>query len=102
MARKALVQENGIILTERWKLHRLDGLNWELCSRSGEGEHWRPFGRYYSYNTFDNALRFVADRELGDECAREAMDVEKALDRYEAILGDMAERVASALGGEAA
>lgn len=84
MARRDSVQEGGIILTPRWKLHPLDDRNWELCKRTESGA-WSPYGRYYSHGSVGEALSFVADCEVKGGCADEAMTLTEALARWERV-----------------
>lgn len=97
MARTENVQEGGITFG-RWKLYPLDTLNWELCEmRDGK---WRPCHRYYSWNTFPNALMFAADCELKDGTAEAARDIHAALGEYDRITDALMADMARALGGE--
>lgn len=98
-----------IIEFGRWRLVPVDKLNWELCHRhattrgKNEGtEQWHRLGRYYSYNTFANALVFAADQELRGEdgTADAARSIEDALAEYDRITTALVADMARALGGE--
>lgn len=99
MAKNRDIQDIGITFGN-WKLVPLDSLNWELChlhaSSRGKNEgvrQWHRLGRYYSWNTFPNALMYAADRELKDGTAEAARDIHAALAEYkritEALMTDM-------------
>jgi hypothetical protein len=84
--------QNGGITFGRWKLFPVDANNWELChwhvatrGKNKGVEQWNRLGRYYSYNTFGNALLYAVDCEMKDECAEAVMELDAALDRYERI-----------------
>lgn len=65
------VPEGGILLADHWKLVPLDERNWELCEfRQPQDTHgnpkdgepsWYRCGRYYQYNTIDQAMLYVLD-----------------------------------------
>jgi len=59
MARRESVQKGGMLLADEWKLWPMDDRNWELC-RLSDGA-WVPCGRYYQYNTIDQAMLYVLD-----------------------------------------
>lgn len=98
------IQDIGVVFGD-WKLVPLDKLNWELCHRHEMPDNektrragtagtlrWVKLGRYYSYNTFGNALRYIADVELKADVKDTTLELSEALDRYEAI----AERIEAA------
>ena len=94
-----------IIEFGRWRLVPVDKLNWELCHwhaatrGKNEGvEQWNRLGRFYSWNTFGNALMFAADCELKDGTAEDARDIHAALAEYRAITGALMADMARALG----
>lgn len=82
MARKESVQTGGIILSAGWKLWPLDERNWELCKMADDGS-WKPFGRYYSYNTIEEALLYVA------------VELQDALREYRAIADSLRQAVSA-------
>lgn len=89
----------------RWRLVPVDRLNWEPCHwhaatrGKNEGvEQWNRLGRFYSWNTFGNALMFAADCELKDGTAEAARDIRAALAEYRAITGALMADMARALG----
>lgn len=85
------VQEGGIQFGERWKLFPIDDRNWELCHLHANADNaksrkagtagqmrWNRCGRFYSYNTVVEALRYAADVELKAKCAEEAVAIAEA------------------------
>jgi hypothetical protein len=75
-----------IIEFGRWRLVPVDKLNWELCHwhaatrGKNEGvEQWNRLGRFYSWNTFGNALMFAADCELKERHGAEVAEIRDAL-----------------------
>jgi len=94
MARKESVQRGGIILAEGWKLHPMDDRNWELCQLTESG--WRPYGRYYSYNTVDQALLYVADQLTKAKCYDESLALVQALDQWRETVDALAARMGAA------
>jgi hypothetical protein len=104
-------QDGGIVFGD-WKLFPVDALNWELCHRHEVGDtsaarragtvgrvQWNRLGRYYSYGTFANAIRYAADCELKAEAHGSVMELEDALHEYERITQRLAADVARALEG---
>ena len=102
-------QDGGIVFGD-WKLFPLDDRNWELCHRHAVADtttarragtvgevKWHRLGRFYSWNTFANALGYAADCELKEGCKDAAMGLDDALDRYEEIVGHMATDVIAAV-----
>ena len=94
-----------IIEFGRWRLVPVDKLNWELCHwhaatrGKNEGvEQWNRLGRFYSWNTFGNALMFAADCELKDGTAEAARDIHAVLAEYRAITDALMADMARALG----
>ncbi len=68
------VQDVGMLLADDWKLYPLDERNWELCHLCPTKEtpatkangtagvvRWQRCGRYYQYNTIDQAMLYVLD-----------------------------------------
>jgi hypothetical protein len=97
----------GAIVFGNWKLVPRDKLNWELyhlrASGRGFGDgtaRWASEGRFYSWNTFPNALMYAADREVKDGTAEAARDIRAALDEYDRITTALLADMARALGGE--
>lgn len=99
--------QTGGIAFGNWKLFPVDDRNWELCRRRATADttraresgtvgevKWHRTGRFYQYNTFEQALRYAADCELKDECHGRVMELEDALHEYErittALMADMA------------
>ena len=95
-----------IIEFGRWRLVPVDSLNWELHhlhvatrGKNVGSEQWNRLGRYYSYNTVQNAVMFASDHEM-----REGEDVTplaNALHEYRDIVGAMVADVRAAMGGAA-
>ena len=109
MAKTKDCQSGGIVFGD-WKLCPLDDRNWELCHRHAVADtttarragtvgevKWHRLGRFYSWNTFANALGYAADCELKAGCKDAAMGLDDALDRYEEIVGHMATDVIAAV-----
>ena len=93
MARRDRVQEGGIILAHGWKLWPMDDRNWELCKAAEDGS-WKPFGRYYSYNTVEEALLYVIDELWRSGCADEARRLSADLAGYRACVAEVREALA--------
>ena len=87
-----------------WRLVEKDARNWELfeykiirethlSKASGTaGEYsWSTTGRFYSYNTFRNALCYAVDVELKRNKPSEVFDITQALELYDKILKDFAQ-----------
>lgn len=102
----------GAIRFGDWELRPRDPLNWELfhlrASSHGYGDgspRWVTTGRYYSWNTFANALGFAADCELKAKASRTAMGLHEAIEEYRGIVdrlyADMDGALARAGKGEA-
>ena len=96
----------GAIRFGDWELRPRDSRNWELyrlrASERGFGDgtaRWASEGRYYSYGTFANAIRYAADCELKAEAHGRVMELEDALHEYERITQRLAADVARALEG---
>ena len=95
----------GIMLAENWKLVPLDERNWELCElrehrdthgRPKGGERtWHRCGRYYSYNTIEEALLYVADNLMKAKCHGRHMELQDALREYRAIADSLRQAVAA-------
>lgn len=89
------VPDCGILLAEGWKLVPVDERNWELCEhraprdshgnpRDGE-PRWFRCGRFYQYNTIDEALLYVADEMAKRKCWTRQMELGIALVEYRVI-----------------
>lgn len=96
MARKETVQSGGIVLADDWKLYPIDDRNWELCKRGESG--WSPYGRYYSYNTIDCALLYVADQLMKDKCRDAAMPLDVAAAEWKATVRELERAVVGKVG----
>lgn len=110
MARRdyEVAQDGGITFGD-WKLVPCEGgnaSNWELChrhattvGRTAGKVQWNRCGRFYQYNTFENALLYAADAETKEGRKDRALEITKALEDYRAIVGalkaDMAEAIAA-------
>ena len=92
MARKETVQSGGITLADEWKLYPLDDRNWELCKLMGDGQ-WKPYGRFYSYNTIDCALLYVADQLMKDKCRDAALTLDAAVAEWKATIRELEQTV---------
>ena len=97
-----------IMLAPDWKLVPVDARNWELwCLRDVKstpvtrsngtvGEtRWMPCGRYYSYNTIEEALLYVADNLLKAKCHGRHMELQDALREYRAIADSLRQAVSA-------
>ena len=84
MARKESVQSGGILLAENWKLWPMDERNWELCTLAEDGG-WKPYGRYYSYNTIDQAMLYVIDALMKDGCKDDALALASAMRQWQQL-----------------
>ena len=93
MARKDSVQTGGVILATQWKLWPMDERNWELC-RMGDDGKWRPFGRYYSYNTVEEAILYVIDQLWKSGSDEEARQLCVDLAGYRACVREVRETLA--------
>jgi len=103
MAKARDVQGCGITFG-RWKLVPVDDRNWELCQwretadtasarkagTVGEAK-WHRLGRFYSWNTFRNALMYAADVEMKERCFDAECDIRQALRDYDGIVQTMAD-----------
>jgi len=103
------VQDGGILLADDWKLFPLDERNWELCHLCPTKEtpatktngtagvvRWQRCGRYYSYNTVDQALLYVADQLTKAKCYDESLSLVRALDQWRATVDGLAARMGAA------
>ena len=95
MARKESVQRGGIILAEGWKLHPTGERNWELCQLTEGG--WRPYGRYYSYNTIDQAMLYVIDVLMKDGCKDDALALASAMRQWQQLAESIREAASGAV-----
>lgn len=103
MAKQRDIQEGGIVFGD-WKLVPVDSRNWELChwhaAVSGKGDgtvKWNRLGRFYSYGTLDEALRYVADEEMKAKHADRVAEISAALMEYENITHRLVDAVAEAV-----
>ena len=90
--------DNGITLTEEWKLVPVDSLNWELCHRHATTRgkdvgvtKWHRCGRFYSAATIGHALVYVADQLMKEKAHGKAMELQSALATYERIAKELME-----------
>ena len=108
MARSDGCQDGGLMISDRWKLLMVDKKNWELCEfraqkdTSGKvvsnGEpKWFRCGRFYQYNTFANALLYVADIELKEGCRDKVADISDAVKKIGDTLESLTERLEESL-----
>lgn len=101
----------GGIVFGNWMLAPMDANNWELCHwhvpkaagrhKGGTEPKWNRLGRFYQYNTIQNALLYAADCELGERAREQAHTIFEALDEYRAIVDTMRADLVSAMGGQA-
>ena len=104
------IQSGGILLAENWKLVPVDQRNWELCNRhecadsaasrkSGNAGRvmWFRCGRFYSYNTVEEALLHVIDELWKSGCADGARELSAGLAGYRACVAEVRETLAGAL-----
>ena len=109
MAKTKDCQSDGIVFGD-WKLYPLDDRNWELCHRHAASDtmsarragtvgevKWHRLGRFYSWNTFANALGYTIDRELKDGTVEAARDIHAALTEYREISGRLLADMEAAL-----
>ena len=102
------VQDGGILLADDWKLYPLDERNWELCHLCPTKEtpatkangtagvvRWQRCGRFYSYNTIDEAMLYVADQLMKDKAWAQHMELGSALVEYRAIAESIRETARS-------
>ena len=99
-------QEGGIVLHENWKLFTVDSRNWELCERREVPDNarsrdagtvgimrWQRCGRYYSHNTIDCALLYVADNLMKDKCRDAALTLDAAVAEWKATIRELEQTV---------
>ena len=98
------LQSAGVVFGN-WKLVPMDGENWELAHRhvSARGKNkghvqWNRVGRYYQYDTIENALRYAADHEAMDGNSDEESAILEALTEYGRITRELLDGVREALG----
>lgn len=104
MSSKKSAEVGGILLTEDWKLLPVDTRNWELCHRHAVGDNvkartagtvgqtrWHRCGRYYSHNTFVDAITYVADVELKRKVTATELGLLDALAAYRDIVEGIAD-----------
>ena len=92
MAKHKDIQDIGILLANEWKLVPLDDRNWELChlhvaqprgGREGGTEpRWYRCGRFYQYNTMDEAMLYVIDQLAKDGVRDEMLALASAMERW--------------------
>ena len=105
------IQEGGIVLHENWKLFPVDSHNWELCERCEVLDNarsrdagtvgtmrWRRCGRYYSHNTIDCALLYVADNLMKAKCRDAALTLDAAVAEWKATIRELERTVVSKVG----
>ena len=102
------IQDGSILLHEDWKLLPVDSRNWELCHRyevpakgarkASDGKTWHRCGRYYSYNTIDCALLYVADQLMKDKCRDAAMLLDVAAAEWKATVRELERAVVGKVG----
>lgn len=85
------IQGAGILLAEHWKLFPTDARNWELCELTDRG--WMHRGRYYSYNTVDEAMLYVIDQLVKEKSREQAVTLTEALEQYRSIAESVREAV---------
>lgn len=85
-----------------WQLRPLDGRNWELYHRHAASKgkdkgstKWHRCGKYYSYNTLENALMFAADVEL--KSATGTLSASEFLEGYRRMLAEFSEALSESL-----
>lgn len=96
------IQDGGIVLHDNWKLFPLDERNWELCElrevidnaaarKAGTvgAMRWQRCGRYYSHNTIDCALLYVADQLMKDKCRDAAMELDAAVVEWRDVVREV-------------
>ena len=89
------VQDGGILLADDWKLYPLDERNWELCHLCPTKEtpatkangtagvvRWQRCGRFYSYNTIDEAMLYVIDQLAKDGARDEMLALASAMEQW--------------------
>ena len=97
------IEDIGIMLADDWKLVPLDSRNWELCHRhvgQARGRHeagtelrWFRCARFYSYNTIDCALLYVADQLMKDKCRDAALSLDAAVAEWKATIRELEQTV---------
>lgn len=100
------IQVGGIMLADNWKLVPVDQRNWELCelretaSRQKSRESgtvgmvkWHRCGRYYSHNTIDCALLYVADNLMKAKCRDAALTLDAAVAEWKATIRELEQTV---------
>ena len=108
MAKHKDIQDIGILLANEWKLIPLDERNWELChlhvaqprgGREGGTEpRWYRCGRFYQYNTVDEAMLYVIDQLMKDGCKDDALALASAMRQWQ----QLAESIRAAASGAVA
>lgn len=102
------IQDGGMLLCDTWKLFPVDDRNWELCElrvtadnaksrKNGTvGElRWQRCGRFYSYNTIEEALLYVADNLLKAKAHGRHMELQDAIHEYRAIADSLRQAVSA-------
>ncbi|MBR1830429.1 MAG: hypothetical protein IJ781_13200 [Atopobiaceae bacterium] len=96
------VPNNGILLADNWKLVPLDDRNWELCEfrhhqdRQGRPKTdtepcWHRCGRYYQYNTVDEAMLYVIDQLAKEGATDQMLALASALEQWREGVGRVRE-----------
>lgn len=99
------VPDNGILLADGWKLVPVDERNWELCQlrpprdshgNPTEGEpRWFRCGRFYQYNTIDEAMLYVIDALMKDGCKDDAIALASAMRQWQQLAESVRETARS-------
>jgi hypothetical protein len=102
------VQDGGILLADDWKLYPLDERNWELCHLCPTKEtpatkangtagvvRWQRCGRFYSYNTIDEAMLYVIDALMKDGCKDDALALASAMRQWQQLAESVRETARS-------
>lgn len=100
-------QDGGIVFGD-WKLVPVDSRNWELCHlhetqptgrNKGGVTKWNRCGRFYQYNTIDQALQYAIDCEMKDKHHEQAAKIGAALLEYDSLTRFFVSAVREALDG---
>lgn len=107
-SKKKDITEGGIILHDDWKLFPVDERNWELCHRyqtdargarqASDGPIWHRCGRFYSHNTIDCALLYVADNLMKAKCRDAALTLDAAVAEWKATIRELERAVVGKVG----
>lgn len=93
MAKHKDIQGVGFTLADDWKLVPLDDRNWELCHRhvaqprggreAGTEPRWYRCGRFYSYNTVDQAMLYVIDQLAKENATDQVLALASAMRQWQ-------------------